>query len=197
MATEDERVRLFVALPAPDAVVAAAGLARAALGDVGRAARWVEPANLHLTVQFLGATPPALTAPLGAALAAAAGAGAPFALRTGGLGLFPAPTRPRVIWLGLTGQLEALRGLHAAVLAATAPLGFAAEARPFAPHLTLGRVRDGATPEERARLGRLVGAARPPAPAAWPVADLVLVSSRLGRAGPTYRVVGRWHLGHG
>ena len=57
--------------------------------------------------------------------------------------MFPNPRRPRVLWVGLEGDLNALAGLQAAVEQAVTGLGYAAEERPFSPHITLGRVRRG------------------------------------------------------
>jgi 2'-5' RNA ligase len=156
--------------------------------------RWSEPSGAHLTLQFLGATPRPRVPGLAAALAGVAAGARPFRLQTAGLGMFPNPRRPRVLWLGLTGEVEHLRALQAAVVAATGPLGFPAEARPFAPHLTLGRLRPAATPDELARTGQAVLSQPALAPVAWPVAEMALMESRLGRTGATYHTVGRWPL---
>jgi 2'-5' RNA ligase len=69
-----------------------------------------------------------------------------------GLGVFPNPRRPQVIWAGLAGDLEPLQGLQAAVEARAAALGFAPEARAYQPHLTLGRVKGALAPAELMRL---------------------------------------------
>jgi 2'-5' RNA ligase len=70
-----------------------------------------------------------------------------------------------------------------------------AEARPFTPHLTLGRVRDAATPAEHAAVGQAVATSPAPRSAAWPVEELALMASTLGPRGAAYSVVGRWQLG--
>jgi 2'-5' RNA ligase len=100
-----------------------------------------------------------------------------------------------VIWLGLAGETDRLAALRQSVVTATRRLGFAAEERPFAPHVTLGRVREQATGADRARVGRAARLTVAPAPADWPVADLVLMLSTLGRGGATYQPLGRWQLG--
>jgi 2'-5' RNA ligase len=156
--------------------------------------RWSDPAGAHITVQFLGATVPARLPALTAALAGVAAGARPLVLRTASLGVFPKPSQARVVWLGLTGDLARLAALQRAVLAATRPLGFAAEIRSFTPHLTLGRVHDGATPAERAAIGTAVAQATPPASAVWPVEELTLMASTLGPRGATYRVVERWRM---
>lgn len=194
--SEAEPLRLFVAVLPPPAVREAVAAAQAALRRPEVAVRWVAPEGVHLTLQFLGATPSARLPVLTAALAGAAAAGRPLGLRTAGLGIFPgAGPRARVVWLGLAGEVGLLAALQAGVTAATGPLGFPAEARPFTPHLTLGRVRDEADAPARQALARAVQAAMAPAPAAWPVDDVALMRSVLGRGGAVYTVVARWRLG--
>jgi 2'-5' RNA ligase len=179
-------MRLFIALSLPDKV--RRELARIQSGLQGAPLRWADPAGMHLTLQFLGETPEGRVAALLTALAALPAA--PFTLRLEGLGAFPDLRRPRVIWVGLGGELAALSRLQAAVLAATAPLGFAPEERRFHPHLTLGRVRQQAGPEERRALGRAVEGAAPPAPLAWAAGGPALFQSTLTPAGAAYTALG-------
>ena len=82
---------------------------------------------------------------------AAAGA-APFSLAIGGAGVFPDPHRPRVLWLGMNGDVARLLGLPAGAEAGAREIGFPAEERPFRPHLTLARIKssEGLTGLERA-----------------------------------------------
>ena len=81
----------------------------------GEAIRWTRLENLHLTVEFFGATEPARIPELEAALAAAAARAAPFALRWSDWGTFGPPRQPRVLWLGV--EAPGLAELHAAVAA--------------------------------------------------------------------------------
>jgi 2'-5' RNA ligase len=186
---------LFVAVLAPPEVRAAVGAARAALDRRVSAVRWTDPEQAHLTLQFLGATEPARVPDLAAALAGVAAGARPLTLRTEGLGVFPSPARARVVWLGLVGQTDRLAALQAAVVAATGRLGFAVETRAFRPHLTLGRLRDEATNDERVAVGQAVQAVAPPPPVAWPVDELALMVSTLSRGGAVYHAAGRWRLG--
>lgn len=97
--------------------------------------------NLHVTVKFLGQIDEDRVGSIAAGMAAVAGRTPPFELAVRRLGAFPTPARPRVVWVGLepAAPLAALAGDVDASLAA---LGFAREARPFAAHVTLGRVRE-------------------------------------------------------
>jgi RNA 2',3'-cyclic 3'-phosphodiesterase len=103
---------------------------------------WVGRHNFHLTLKFLGGVDCDRLDAIVAALTRAAAAGRPFDLRVGGLGAFPSPTRPRVLWVGIDdGAAEAVR-LATRVDDALADLGFERESRAFSPHVTLGRVRE-------------------------------------------------------
>jgi 2'-5' RNA ligase len=103
---------------------------------------WVAPENFHVTLKFLGgvdeAKIPALIAALHSAMARQRG----FGVQVGGLGAFPSPMRPRVLWAGVAVGAQPLGALAQSVDEATAALGFPREARPFSPHISLGRVRD-------------------------------------------------------
>jgi 2'-5' RNA ligase len=101
--------------------------------------RWVASQNLHLTLKFLGDVSPANLERLAEGLKAEAAAHEPFPMSVGGLGAFPTPRRARVIWIGLQSP-PAFAALQRGVEAAAARLGYAAEERPFSPHLTIGRV---------------------------------------------------------
>jgi RNA 2',3'-cyclic 3'-phosphodiesterase len=104
--------------------------------------RWVRPELIHLTLRFLGETAVAQLPAISAALDEVGRQTGPLALRLGPVDCFPNCKRPRVIWVGLEGDLRALATLQQRVETALVPLGWAAEKRPFQPHLTLGRVKD-------------------------------------------------------
>jgi 2'-5' RNA ligase len=102
--------------------------------------RWVPRENIHLTLKFLGDVSPANIELLEQMLTAEVCQHRAFEMRFGGLGAFPNPKRPRVIWIGIQAPVE-LEALQHGIEAATATLGYPDEQRPFAPHLTIGRVK--------------------------------------------------------
>jgi 2'-5' RNA ligase len=107
--------------------------------------RWTPPDNLHVTLEFIAHLPAALLPELHAAIdQVAAAAGGPLRLGLAGGGCFPEPRRPKVLWLGLCGDTARLASLAAAVKQSLVALGLPVEDRPFAPHLTVGRI--GASP---------------------------------------------------
>lgn len=180
------RWRLFVAIDLGEEARAALVAAQAACRKLALPVRWVDPAGAHLTLKFLGDTDADRVDALAAALRTVVAAQEPFALRTGGLGAFPNARRPRVLWLGLAGDLERLARLHRALEAALAGLGFPPEERPFRPHLTLGRFREGARPDRVDDLAAVIAAS-----SRWPAASLLvdavrLMRSELGPGGARY-----------
>ena len=150
--------------------------------------RWTRPENLHLTVEFFGATDEARIPELAEALAQAAARMPAFELAWGKLGTFGGKRHPRVLWLGV--ESAGLAALHGRVETALREAGWMPEAREFAPHLTLGRM-DRLKDAERfnAAVARGRGFAAP----AQTVRELILYESAGGR----YVPVERWKLGEG
>lgn len=132
-------MRLFVAVglpqPALDCVSAAAAEWRPRLAS----ARWVPPANQHVTLKFLGPTDPARLAEVQAACRGVAAVLQPAPVRLAGLGAFPTPRRARVLWVGLRDEHDLLERVAAALDGALGPLGWPPEKRPFHAHVTMAR----------------------------------------------------------
>lgn len=155
-----------------------------ALQPAASGAKWVDPALCHITLKFLGyVAEDRLPAIAEACRRAASGAG-PFELAFAGLGAFPRWRGARVLWMGLAPSRPLAR-LQAAVEAELAPLGFAPESRPFAPHLTLARFKKPPPPDLEEAARRFAGASF----GAVPVWELRLMRSDLRRSGPAYSVL--------
>ncbi|HUS05782.1 MAG TPA: RNA 2',3'-cyclic phosphodiesterase [Bryobacteraceae bacterium] len=103
---------------------------------------WSAPYNLHVTTKFIGDWPDERLGEL-VDLLRTLPAGQPIDIRLHGLGWFPNPHLPRVLWAGIQAG-DGLPRLASATDAALATLGIAAEIRPFSPHLTLARIKDAA-----------------------------------------------------
>ncbi len=188
--------RLFVALeptePVRRRIAALTERIRRSGGAAAGEVRWVPDQNVHLTVQFLGAVPEERVDAVGETIAAAAAAAGPLLLEVKGAGGFPNSRRPRVVWLGLAGDVEALATLAADLGKRLAPLGFPPETRPFSAHLTLGRARDS---RGAPGLGGALAAAAQDEGVAWRATELVLFESHLSPRGPSYEPVRRAPLG--
>lgn len=181
-----EQARLFIGVAAPPAVIDALAAVRRELEAAGvPRLRWVRPGALHLTLKFLGDTPIQRQAEIVGVMERAIGGTAPQALRLDRLQLF-GNRRPRVLWADLGGDVAGVIALAARLDAELARLGFAAESRPFTPHLTLARVPDSLADADRRSLHELLRLVAPPLPVPLPVEAITLVRSRLGAEGPRY-----------
>jgi RNA 2',3'-cyclic 3'-phosphodiesterase len=136
-------MRLFVALPLPPEVRAHLLRTQQLLLPhlPHQTVRWTPEAQMHLTLRFLGEVRQDQLAPLKTALLPLSDRHAPFQLVLSDLGCFPNLRAPRVIWLGLGGDLGRLSSLQSDVQQACAGFGDAQDDRPFSPHLTIGRLR--------------------------------------------------------
>jgi 2'-5' RNA ligase len=104
-------------------------------------ARWVEPANLHVTVWFIGEAQDERAAGIRRVLEPRFETEA-FDLRVNGCGAFPASGPPRVFWLGVAAGTDSMTAIHREVADRLASVGCVAEKRPYSPHLTLARVKE-------------------------------------------------------
>jgi RNA 2',3'-cyclic 3'-phosphodiesterase len=134
-------LRTFIAIDLPPAVQEALDRFEKELQRVPAPVAWVKPERIHLTLKFLGDVASERIPELQGSLAQVAGTAAPFRLQPFGCGAFPSVKQMRVIWVGLTGDWEALKKLQTGVEEAMGELGFKKEERPFRAHLTVGRVK--------------------------------------------------------
>jgi 2'-5' RNA ligase len=152
--------------------------------------RWVDPAQLHLTLVFLGEVgEPRLT--VVTALATQPIPVAPFTLTLGGVGAFPARGEPKIVWLGTRRGASETAAVHEAVAHRVTACGIEVERRRFHPHLTLARVRGR---RGGGRFGRRLehdGGAGPESVASLRVAEVTLFHSTLSPHGSTYEALAR------
>ena len=181
-----EKIRAFVALaPEPGLIAKLQNVqrqlqTRLPVGIV----RWTMPEQLHLTLKFLGGVSVERLAGLAAALDRAGAGIAPFQLALEGVGCFPHAKNPRVVWIGIQGELHSLRKLQTQIEHETQPCGDHTEERPFRPHLTIGRVK--AFGKEVGKMGEVVERAFIPKLGDWTVRQIHLVQSELRPEGVRY-----------
>jgi RNA 2',3'-cyclic 3'-phosphodiesterase len=176
-------IRAFLAIELPDDLRSGLAQVQEELKRSRADVRWVAPGNIHLTLKFFGNVPDDEIDGLAQAAREAAAETAPLRLKATVAGAFPSPTAPRVVWLGLGGDLVPLTQLFYRLEKAFAALGYPPEGRAFNPHLTLGRVK---SPANRERLAKML--AKLP-PVDWPpfeVKELILFQSVLSPKGSTY-----------
>ena len=183
-------MRLFVAVDLPADLRARLGAIQEALRPAPLHVRWARAGGIHLTLKFLGEVAAERLETVEAALREAGRGIRPFRLEAAGVGTFPEGGLPRVIWVGVCGDLEALTRLHEEIDRALEGIGFPAEERDYHPHLTLGRVKGPGRGDWRSHIAR---SAHAPA-GAFSVEEYVLFESRLGPQGPAYNALAGFPL---
>jgi len=148
--------RLFIGLALPDGVSRRLAARMERLAGRLPFARWTHPADLHVTLLFLGETPAGRVEEVSRMVRETAAGAAPFTLELTEPGTFGPPSAPRVLWCGVaerSGTAEgeadrpaqgALSALHAALCARAEAAGFPRDPRPFRPHVTLARAGNAA-----------------------------------------------------
>jgi len=148
----------------------------------------------HLTLRFLGEVAAERNDAIARSLAEAARESPSFILRLEGVGAFPTPARPRVVWVGVTRGRSDLVELARRVRLALEP-EFGPDREEFVPHLTLFRVR---SPRDRDAASELLSGARPPPPPREVAVDeLLLKESILGPRGADHRTLASFRLAGG
>ena len=118
--------------------------------------RWVDPRGIHLTLKFLGDIDPGRADAILESMVRVGQEVSSFSLSLAGLGVFPNQRQPRVLWVGVAGEMGPLTGVQLGVEEAMSERGFTKERRSFNPHLTIGRVRDGVSASDRQKIGTSV-----------------------------------------
>ncbi len=135
-------VRAFLAIDLPDSLRNEIGKIQGRLRPQVSGIRWTRPESIHLTLKFFGDISGDEIETLSRLIENTAGGVSPFSLGLGALGAFPGARRPRVLWVGLGGDVEALVKLQQKIERDLETCGFKSESRPYKPHLTMGRFRD-------------------------------------------------------
>ncbi len=156
--------------------------------------RWVPVQNIHMTLKFLGNVSAANLETLDRMLITEASLHQPFTIQVGGLGVFPSPRRPRVIWIGVEAP-ETLTSLQHSIESAAARIGYEAESRPFSAHLTIGRVNQRAPGAELQRVRTAIEDTRIPPLGTVKVDAVYIFRSDLKPSGAVYTRLYEAHLG--
>lgn len=189
-----DSLRLFVAIELPGDVREALSRLQHELQRRGlEKLRWVRPEGIHLTLKFLGVTPEAKLPPIEGALRDAVKETGTHELALGKLGTFGG-SRPRVVWVDLTGDLDAVRDLQERIEVALNLLGFEREARDWSPHVTLARVRQESVREVAGVIGPALTSVEAPRNVI-PVREVSLMRSTLRPSGAIYERVAVFPLG--
>ena len=194
-----ETVRAFIAIPLPAPLLEKISAVQRQLEKrvSPHSVRWVHVEGIHLTLKFLGDTPTDKLPAIRQALAAVARLAPACTFAVGGLGCFPNPRRPHVVWVGVHEPSGRLVALQDSIEEVMAPLGYAPEERGFTPHLTLGRVQQRASSGDAARIGEVVASTQVERLAEVSADHFALIRSVLKPTGAEYIVLEEFLLGKG
>ena len=180
-----ERIRAFIAVDIEEpSVVSQLVQIRDAFVATGAPMKPVEDHNMHITLRFLGSIPLSLVDEIERVIAASAPRRVVLKLR--GVGAFPRPLRPRVIWVGVSEGAGELERLYREIEKGLRRLGFRPEREQFVPHVTLARLKGSRNLERVVKLLREMEDVE--------VGEIVLESVRLKQSiltprGPIYRTL--------
>jgi RNA 2',3'-cyclic 3'-phosphodiesterase len=183
------RSRIFIAVDIGSALRQRTAQLLQKLSRLAPDVKWVAENNMHITLLFLGEVKELDLPPICRIVKEQAVGFPAFTLEIGGIGAFPTPRRPKILWAGVNEGAADLKRLHQRLEQPLLELGcYRREERAYSPHLTLGRLSE----DDRAQAwGSIIaqfadwqgGSAR--------IDEVLVMSSELRRSGPIYSVVGR------
>lgn len=182
-----EQIRSFIAIELPDELKQELSQLQAKL-KAGKqpGVKWADPYGIHLTLKFLGNISIDKTGEITRVIEESTQGISPFHLEVKQLGVFPNLRRVQVVWVGVSGEVDKLGQLQQRIESGLARLGFTPESHPFTPHLTLARLRDQTSSDERQRLGQLIANTSFESAHSIEVAAVNLMKSQLTREGAIY-----------
>ena len=179
-------IRAFVAVKLPEPLTVLVSEVQQKLKARGLHIAWAAPGNVHLTLKFLGDIESTDIDPIADVMNACAQSMAPLTVAARGIGVFPDLRRPRVVWLGITGDMPQLIAFQKDLDVGLTALGkgrFKPEDRPFKGHLTLGRIKAGLNSGILVKALRETGRVES---LAFTVDAIHLIQSRLTSSGSIY-----------
>ena len=188
MKSDSDIVRAFIAVDIPEEITTAIESVTGDIKGAVKGIKWVKSEGIHLTLKFLGNIKKSSMDEICGALAGLCAQSPPITLNLGAPGAFPDIRRPRVVWLGVVGDVDRLLELQKEVDGSLAGLGFEPEKRPFFPHLTIGRVGSRGRGKVVKGLERALEGMPEPVPKTKPfqVQSVHLYKSELTREGAKY-----------
>ncbi|MEN6321281.1 MAG: RNA 2',3'-cyclic phosphodiesterase [Syntrophaceae bacterium] len=181
---DEKSIRSFLAVELPPEVL------NEIIGIQGRLKKtlqgyisWVRPTGIHLTLKFFGNIAEVEIPNISQAVQNAIVNVKPFTLNVRRFGAFPDMKRPRVLWLGLDGDIDVLIQLQKEMDKGFQECGFQKEERTFRPHLTLARVKE---PKGVIGLAKIIEKSEDYKAGSLTVSSLTLFKSELTPKGAIY-----------
>lgn len=190
------QIRSFIAIELPDEVRSGLRKLQGELKSPGdNFVKWVAPDGIHLTLKFMGNITQQKVGQIVRILEQAVQGVSPFRLVVSGVGAFPNLGQPRVLWVGVSGEVDKLLTVQKCIDDGLVSLGFVKEMRPFTPHLTLARLREGASSGDRGSFGEIVTRKSPKFNYEMVVDGVNLMRSQLLPSGAVYSRLAEVKLG--
>ena len=186
-------IRSFLAFELPPDIKREVARISVEVKKSGIEAGWVKPGNIHLTIVFMGDVNEKDIPAIISRIDNTVGEYEPFKISLGGMGVFPDVRKPRVLWLGLDGEIERLSSLRDDLQKPLEVYGIKQEKRAFRPHLTLGRFRKPV--KDRDALEKIIDAYKDISGPDGKLDELILFKSELKPGGPVYTRIHSWPLG--
>jgi 2'-5' RNA ligase len=188
----DILLRTFIAIPVPETLFPVLRHLKTLVQRNGSKVKWVRPEAIHLTLKFLGHTPESSVKEIRSILSELAQDQMTFQLSITGTGCFPKQERPRILWLGINGELDPLNQLVSKINRRLEPLGFLTEEKTFIPHLTLARI---SYPQKKnPEISAFLDASYDPIP--FSVQKFQFISSELFSNGAVYSILSTHFFGN-
>ena len=185
-------IRSFLAFKLPEeiknTVIRVSDMAKMTLKNV----RWVEVANIHLTMLFMGNIREEYISDIRESIENICFGYSPFDIELKGMGVFPSARTPRVLWLGINGDIGRISFFREMLEKELQPFGINQDKRKFKPHLTLGRFKKSS--EKESSLIQLLDKYRDLKSPVEKLDELVFFRSDLNHSGAKYTRLSSWHL---
>ena len=180
-------IRAFLAMdPPPEVLRRIADIQEVLKKTLRGSISWVLPEGIHLTLKFFGDMAADNLPPISEVVSGQAAGTRPLHLNIKGLGVFPGIRRPRVLWLGVGGELARLIALQGGLAQGFETRGIKKEERPFRAHLTLARIK---SPQGLSGLDKVLEEKEAESAGSFEAKGLILFKSDLTPKGAIYTVL--------
>jgi len=187
------KLRTFIAIDPSPEVAARLGEAVERMRQGSGGIRWLREDQFHLTLRFLGSVAEEVLEQISSRLDVLAQQSPSLELEVRGIGFFPSPDRPRIVWAGIVGEIEPLAALYEGVeLVVQGLTPVSKEARAFRPHITIGRVHE---PHKRYGMQRILSIGEVAEFGQFTADQILLYKSELTPKGSRYTCLQAFKLG--
>jgi len=185
-------IRTFISVPVPEPLFNLQKKLKVTISEKMGKIRWLHKDQIHLTIKFLGDTTEDSINDVRHVMQKVADEFKPFNLTVQKTGCFPRIERPRVMWTGVSGELDKLYQLVEKIQKKLNPLGFPKDEKKYHPHITIARAKypQKKTPDILTFLNTSFD------PIPFPIKKVQFISSELFPNGPVYTILGTHFFGN-